>query len=237
MTIQPMFVDTDHTPAPRFGQFAHPDLPFVVRAYSRPTEEFTGDFFFSFAVGDALWFGLGDFAGHGLRATIFMAMLQEVLEGAIRSCSSADPAEIVAELDRTLRAEVPYNRFATLVVGRSRAGGEVQLVNAGHCPPIFLTRGRIELIGSHGPVVGILPGARWQQQTIRMSKGDRLALYSDGIVEAANERGDEFGTASVVSFLSRMAEETPLESILDAAAEFAGGELTDDATIFLLEHH
>ena len=208
--------------------------PYIVRAVSRPATAFTGDFFMATDIDGALWFALGDFAGHGLRAALFMSMVQETLEETIHACHSNDPAEVVASLDAALRDVLPLNRFATVVLGRAEADGRVQVVNAGHCPPLLLRRGLpATLVGSHGPMVGIVPGASWRQETIQLERGERLLLYTDGIVEAHDESEEEFGLARLMAAagdgtIARM------EDLIEGAESFAG-KLHDDATVMLIE--
>jgi sigma-B regulation protein RsbU (phosphoserine phosphatase) len=207
---------------------------FDVRAISRPATAFTGDFYFTAGTPEGFWFAAGDFAGHGLRAAIFSAMIQEELEALVRS-NRCRPGEVVAALDRMLRREIPGNRFASLVVGRAMPDGAVELVNAGHCAPIVArTNGGMELIESHGPIVGLAPGPRWRPETVDLAPGDRLVLYTDGLVEAEDETGEPFGLDRLVALLRINPPETPLETFLSDARRFSGGRQTDDVTLFVL---
>jgi sigma-B regulation protein RsbU (phosphoserine phosphatase) len=211
--------------------------PWKVRAVSRPATEFTGDFYFTADSGPGFWFALGDFAGHGLRAAVFMAMIQEQLEFLIQACESADPAEVVASLDEVLRAEFPLNRFATMVLGRGTADGSVQLVNAGHCPPIIARAdGKLETIPSHGPIVGRAPAPQWKQQILQLGPGDRLILYTDGLVEAESSDGEELGYDCFADLLQSTAPDAPLESVLNAVRRLSGGPQVDDMTLCVVEH-
>ena len=158
------------------------------RAISRPASEFTGDFYFTTRIDEILWFALGDFVGHGLHSAVYMAMVQEELERIIRSRTSMTPAQVVVSLDDTLREILPVNRFATLVVGRARQDGSIDIVNAGHSYPMVMrSDGTIEWINPHGPVVGIIPSARWEHESILLRSGDKLVLYTDGIEEARRQ--------------------------------------------------
>ena len=207
---------------------------FDARAVSRPATAFTGDFYFTARTPAGFWFAVGDFAGHGLRAAVFSAMIQEKLESLVRSrpCS---PEDVVAALDRMLRREIPGNRFASLVVGRAMSSGAVELVNAGHCPPIVArTNGEMELIGSHGPIVGLAPGPRWRPETGDLAPGDRVGLYTDGLIEAEDETGEPFGLDRLVALLRISPPETPLETFLSAASRFSGDRQSDDVTLFVL---
>jgi phosphoserine phosphatase RsbU/P len=175
--------------------------PFTIEAISRPARTFTGDFYFTHRAKDRLWFALGDVAGKGLPAAIVMAMIQEELEERIVRCArtACDPAVTIRRIDEFLRPLLPSNRFATAVIGTLRDDGQLTLTNAGHCPPLILRNdGRIDTINSTGPLLGILPNARWESTTSMLLAGETLVLYSDGLVEA-QVAGEELGVQGLRS--------------------------------------
>jgi len=176
---------------------------------------------------------VGDFSGHGLRASIFTMMVQEELDRVIEACNCANVAEIVAALDLSIRDVIPGNRFASIVVGRAEPDGTIHLVNAGHCPPFILRAdGTIEMIGANGPVVGIVPGAGWCSSSITLDHGDRLLLYTDGLLEARNDEDEDFGLERI----AETASQGPgvIDRLIDAANRFSNGRREDDLTVFVL---
>jgi phosphoserine phosphatase RsbU/P len=209
-----------------------------VHAISLPAKTFTGDFWFTHAAGDRLWFALGDVAGKGLPAAIVMAMIQEELEHRITSCARAgcDPATTMKRLDAFLKPLLPSNRFATAVIGWLDDDGSITLVNAGHCPPMIVRQdGSIEQIGSTGPAVGIVPNARWRSTTLTLSPGELLVLYSDGVIESPSENGDDFGVDGIIRSLppSRCPGRVAT-AIADAATAHARGFRYDDLTVMVI---
>ena len=208
-----------------------PDSPRDVdlHAVSQPAREFTGDFYFTHRDDQVLWLVLGDVAGKGLKAAVIMAMIQEQLEERIVSCSATgcDPAVTMTRLHLTLRELLPANRFATAIIAKIHDDGRLSVANAGHCPLLIARRdGSMSMIGSTGPVVGILPSSEWRSIEVPFGRGDTLLAYTDGVVEARNDAGDEFGiprlqqTFAVAASQSRRAVDIgqAIENALDRFA-------------------
>ena len=201
-----------------------------VYAVSRPAREFTGDFFYTRRDGQRLWFALGDVAGKGINAAVIMAMIQEELEARIETLS--DPAAVMAHLHEFLRTVLPPNKFASAVIGHLHDDGSLIVANAGHCAPVIVREsGATKEIGSTGPVAGILPVARWRSTSEHLETGDSLVLYSDGLAEARDDAGEEFGTRGVRAAASGRSAREIGESILAAAYAYAA---EDDLTLVVL---
>jgi sigma-B regulation protein RsbU (phosphoserine phosphatase) len=172
-------------------------------AVSRPASAFTGDFYLRLRRGEGWLFGLGDVAGHGLDASVYMMMIQEEIERLAADRVLALPA-LVGELHATLRRELPGSRFATLVLAELARSGRIEIVNAGHCPPLLRrATGEILSLPSNGPILGPLPRSRWSSLTTRLRVGDTLLLVSDGVLETLSPTGQEFGTERLWAALGR----------------------------------
>ncbi len=216
-------------------------LRFDAHAVSRPLRTFTGDFYHLSQLTDGgLFFALGDVAGKGLDAAIFMAMFQEAIDDYLATrredWSVGCLVEFVHEL---LGPELPSNKFATLVVGSICPGGTLRLVNAGHTPPILRRRdGSIEEVGSSGPVVGLLADSCWRSVESRFEPGDTMVLYSDGVSESVSADDDEFGVdglRAVVDAEGSSDVEGLASAILGKAEMFRGGApATDDVTLLVV---
>lgn len=226
---------SDAPPSPHELPQQHAPRRFVVDAVSRPLTEFSGDFYFSKVVGGDLWFALGDFAGHGLSAAVYSAMIQEELLFAIQSCSHVDPAEALAVLHSKVQPEFPFNRFASLVVGRLRPDDSLQLVNAGHCRPIIRRNdGKLEEIDSHGPVLGLLPRGRWVQGEMTLRHGDALLLHSDGLLDATDSSGSEVGAARLHEWIRASSSLSLRDDLLRHFDAFTCGRQSDDLTLMVV---
>jgi phosphoserine phosphatase RsbU/P len=198
----------------------------AIEAVSRPARTFTGDFYFTHRAEDRVWLTVGDVAGKGLPAAIVMAMIQEELEHLVVSCASTlcDPAKTITKLHDFLLPLMPRNRFATAVMATLSEDGTLTVANAGHCPPLLLRAdGSIEEIGSTGPILGILPVAKWRTFTTRLEEGDSLVLYSDGVTESVRN-GEELGVCGLRKLVREVGSSPSV--ILGALCEIA-----DDVTL------
>ncbi len=211
-----------------------------ISAYSQPARSVGGDLYFSVMREDgSLGIALGDVSGKGVAAALIMAMMQGLL-GMLNDIGRP-LEEFPVQLNRTLQQYNPGNRFLTLATGVLTPAGEFTLVNAGHCPVAVVRRdGKVELINSHGPVLGLLPFARWGSGTVTLAPGDMVVLYSDGIAESFAPNGDEFGTEGVEKSVAALAgrdAKTVAQGLLEAAAAFRQGrEAEDDVTILAMRY-
>ena len=199
-------------------------------AISRPARTFTGDFYFTHRKDDRVWLALGDVAGKGLPAAIVMAMIQEELEERIASCAETvcDPASTIARLHEFLLPLMPQNRFATGVIAHLRDDGLLTYTNAGHCPPLIVRAdGSVNELASTGPIMGLLPHASWHSNKVMLEEGDRLVLYSDGVIEAT--RGEEeLGVCGLRAIVRKAAS---AREIMDALSAYEHG---DDTTVVVV---
>jgi serine phosphatase RsbU (regulator of sigma subunit) len=187
-----------------------------VRGAMRPANTVGGDYFDIVELGEGrIALVIGDVAGKGMPAALLMALLQ----GSLRTLVTAGlrgPA-LVTRLNQHLSASIPANRLVTLFYAEtSLAGGPLQYVNAGHNPPILLRRdGSMAGLGSTGVALGIMPDATFELGETAFEAGDRLLMYTDGIVEADNTREEEYGEPRLRSFFESQ-REAPDASLIEA---------------------
>ena len=210
-----------------------------VHAISIPARAFTGDFYVTHRASDRLWFALGDVAGKGLPAAVVMAMIQEELEHRIQSCAQAlcDPTVTMTRLHAFLKPLIPMNRFVTVVIGHLRDDGKLSIVNAGHCSPLIVRAdGRVEQVGSTGPVVGVLSSSQWCTFETTLARGETLVLYSDGVLEARSPDGEEFGIERIEERLSVGSASAGqiAQDILAAVNQHSGDVREDDLTLVVV---
>jgi sigma-B regulation protein RsbU (phosphoserine phosphatase) len=191
--------------------------------------------------GGGLYFMLGDVSGKGVAASLLMAHLNASLRASARA--GLPPVEVIENANRMWAGSTLASHYATLVCGRASASGAVEVVNAGHCPPVVVrSSGAAETLDSSGLPLGIalaaLRGSRYAAQEILLHKGDTLVLYTDGLTEATNASDEEYGSERLVNALERCADASPRElavkCLSDLAAFLAGGPLSDDLTLLAL---
>jgi serine phosphatase RsbU (regulator of sigma subunit) len=215
-------------------------LPFAeVQGVSIPAREVGGDFFNYFALADGkVAMLIGDVSGKGVPAALLMANIQATLRA--RLASGGDLVGLVAQLDREVAESTPAATYLTLFIAvLDQSGSTLHWVNAGHNTQYVLrNEGAIEPMASSGRPVGLLPGSTCVDGILELRSGDAIFLYTDGLVEAENERGEEFGydrledilkaahRPAASEFLARIEEEVRLHR--------GNCETQDDATMLML---
>jgi serine phosphatase RsbU (regulator of sigma subunit) len=165
---------------------------------------------------------VGDVSGKGLPA----AMLVSVLVGAIHSTAEFThaPAELLAHLNQRLIGRAKGGGFSTAVAAFIQPNGQVTIANAGHLSPYLDGK---ELALPNALPLGIVSGTTYESSQFNLSRGSRLTFYSDGVVEAQNEKGELFGFERGQQISTRSAA-----AIVEAARHFGQ---SDDITVVTVE--
>jgi sigma-B regulation protein RsbU (phosphoserine phosphatase) len=209
-----------------------------VCSQSLPCYEIGGDYFDYFDLDSGRFgFALGDVSGKGMPA----ALLASLIQGFFSAQTNFDTPlpEIICAVNRSLAQRGPDNRFMTFFFGILDIDGNCTYVNAGHNPPFLLSRnGTIRELDVGGTVLGFFPGARYQSETIKLQPDDHLILFTDGVIEALNTAGEEFGTDRLTVLLKENAGATApeiLARIQEAVLSFSSNAPQhDDITMMVL---
>jgi sigma-B regulation protein RsbU (phosphoserine phosphatase) len=151
----------------------------------------------------------------------------------------SDPAEFLTSLNRAIKRNCPDNRFITVFYcAIDPRDGTLSYANAGHNPPIIARAdGTVEWIRGGDPVLGILPGIKYTGFESRLETGDALILYSDGVTEATDPRGEEFGEERLAQLVvaNRTAPADTLIKMIEARITdwSAGTPAPDDITVLV----
>jgi sigma-B regulation protein RsbU (phosphoserine phosphatase) len=208
-----------------------------------PAKEVGGDVYDFFMVdSDHLALLIADVSGKGVPAALFMMATKIMLND--RTMLGASPSEILAAVNDQLSRNNVMEMFVTVWLGILEIStGKLVASNAGHeFPVIARSGGTFELIKDrHGFVLGGMPEMVYKNYTIDLKPGDRLFLYTDGVPEANNERGDRLGVDQMLNVLNRCTDNSPeklLKTMTEGIREFvAGAEQFDDITMLSLTYY
>jgi hypothetical protein len=189
---------------------------------------------------DRVLFVVADVAGKSIPAAMLMATFQASLR--TLSSSGMSLTEVVAGLNRYACSNSQGgSRFTTAFMAElDPATGDLAYVNAGHNAPILRRgSGAVEKLEVGGIPMGIFENTSYQVETIRLGSRDNLVIFTDGVVEAINAKGDEYGEAELIQLVDRRAAAAPAEllrGLLQELDTFVGNTPQhDDMTCLLLK--
>ena len=198
----------------------------------------SGDYFDVLALGqDRLGLCIADVAGKGIPAALLMCNLQAAVRGL--SSPSVTPDLLCNSLNSLVWKNTHTDRFITLFYAQlDGPTRRLRYANAGHNAPIVVRAcGSHERLQEGGGVLGVFEEQSFGLGTVDLAPGDRLVLFTDGVTEASNREGEEFGDQGLLSLLEehrKLSANAIQEKIAAAISEFSGGHLTDDATLLIL---
>jgi len=186
---------------------------------------------------------VADVSGKSLPAALFMAISSSILRTIVRS--ESDPTRILALSNDLLYEESESGMFVTVFLARYEPGaGMLRFASAGHNDMLLMHRdGNYSLLSGKGSPLGVLPGYRQKYRggEARISEGDTLILYTDGVIEAINSKNEEFGMDRFIELLRQSVDKRPAEIIdlvYNEVLAFAGSELQfDDFTMLVARFH
>ena len=214
-----------------------------ISAISVSSLEVGGDYYdFVPLSNDRYGIAVGDVSGKGVSAAFYMAEVKGILLSLSKVCSS--PRELLVRANKALVDSLEKNAFISFMYAILDAQAEeIVLARAGHCPLLYLTASGAELVRPTGLGLGLTSGEIFEQSTeeriLRLHAGDVCVLYTDGVTEARNEAGDEFGTERLVSASKEAQTLTGREirdRILEAIRTFTGHDsYNDDMTLVVIK--
>jgi phosphoserine phosphatase RsbU/P len=206
--------------------------------FTRPANEVGGDLVDFLDVRNGTYgIALGDVSGKGFSAALMMAKLQATLRALVPDVSSL--SILASKLNGILLRDGLRNMFASLVYAELHTnGGDVNILNAGHLPPIFIHGNEPTNLPKGGAALGLISEAHFAEQPLSLDRGDRLILYSDGVTEARNSGGEFFGDARLLELFRNLGEESSADlggRIVSAVDTFVGdAAASDDLSLAIL---
>ena len=132
------------------------------------------------------------------------------------------------------------SRFVTLMYGSLARDGHLIYCNAGHNPPLVVGKNGVRRLEVGGPIVGLFESASFTEETVQLSAGDWLIVFSDGVSEALSADGEEYGEARIVDTVQAHVASDPPEMLqgifMDVRAFTKGAAQNDDITALVLRY-
>lgn len=213
---------------------------FDVAGYMLPAKEVGGDYYDYLTLPEGHWgFVVADVAGKGLPAAMLMSNLQGTIRaqaGVTNSC-----AQCVVVANRMLKLSVSPGQFVTLFLAAlDPVKKTLSYCNAGHNPPyLFKPDGSHRELTVGGPLLGAFDGLSYDEETVQLSRGEVLVIFSDGVTEANNETGEMFGEERLLGTVKPVLSKTTpeiLAQVTECVRRFASGApAADDLTLLVVK--
>ncbi len=219
-----------------------PHIPSVIgerglAARTLSSKEVSGDYYDVMERPDGrLALAVADVSGKGVPAALIMSSVRAAFR--IEAVEANDPAELASDVNEFLASSLRETEFVTAVFGFLDRDGTFAYVNAGHNPPLLLGEdGSRTWLETGGLVLGAFPGVTYDSGRVHLQSGDRLVLYTDGVVEAWHDERGEYGLDRLVQLVETNAQEPPrllVNAITRDVLRFVSGPLPDDTTVMVV---
>jgi phosphoserine phosphatase RsbU/P len=210
-----------------------------VHGMTKPAREVGGDFYDFFPLGEGRYgFAIGDVAGKGLGAALFMAVTRTMLRATALQQRSV--TGLLEHINVILSEDAPSRMFVTCIFGiYDCTTGTVSYANAGHNPPVLRRAdGSVSLLrDARGPALCLMPSATYRENVIHLSESDALLLYTDGVTEAAGSGGMRYDDDRLlISASETLRQDGPsmVEHVMESVLSFSVAEQHDDITLLVL---
>jgi sigma-B regulation protein RsbU (phosphoserine phosphatase) len=223
-----------------------PDIPGITLAtYSRFSRDVGGDYYdFVRLPRGRTGLVIADVSGKGVPAAMVMVMFRSIFR--LVAANDHDPAETLVRTNQLLTRDLLREMFVSALYGIIDPEAHTfSLVNAGHYPPLLCRRrlSGVRAIDIRGPAIGLLDSERFgkliRQKTLEIEPGDCLCLYTDGVTEAKNLLGEQFGyrtLARVLRDVAHLPAEEVIQRIVGAVDDFQeNAPQHDDITLVVLQ--
>jgi len=211
-----------------------------ISAVYLPSKEVSGDYYDVIQIDERRYaFVVADVAGKGIPGALLVSNMQASLYAYLEE--NPDLIHVVSRLNRRLINTTTSDRYITFFIGiYDMQAGDFTYVNAGHNPPILFKKDSVELLSTGGIFIGSMPW-QYQKATIELKQGELLLLYTDGLVEAMDEKEEEFGEERLKQIVqdARDKSSADIESAIRRAVKkhTGGKQLDDDFTLIVIKRN
>jgi serine phosphatase RsbU (regulator of sigma subunit)/DNA-binding transcriptional regulator YhcF (GntR family) len=208
---------------------------FTIAGSWQPAQAVGGDYYDAFqltATETAL--AVADVSGKGMAAALLMANLQATVKAYATLDSS--PQDVCGRVNRAICNSITPGKYITFFYAVLDAGARrLTYTNAGHNPPLLVRRdGSCLRLAAGGTVLGVFSGAAFESVAVDLRLGDRLLMFTDGITEATDPRGEEFGEERLIALLREEPAAAAAElqaTTMQRVTQYCHGNFADDATV------
>jgi sigma-B regulation protein RsbU (phosphoserine phosphatase) len=215
-----------------------PSAHFTVAARYAPMTAVAGDFYeFLPTVGPRAGLFVADVSGHGVPAALIASMVKIATNSQLQHAAS--PERLMAGVNEALCGSTQGQFVTAAYVYLDAERGELCYAGAGHPPMLLLRQGQVSAIEENGLLMGVFSSAAYNSTKRALAQGDRLLLYTDGVIEAANGGEEEFGQERLGRLLASSASmtvEVVADLILSTVQDWAPAQM-DDLTVVVCECH
>jgi len=217
---------------------------FDLCGFCKPAQQVGGDYYDFIPIGDnRTGLAIADVAGKGISAALLMSVVQASLRGQLLGATGRGELNGMVELlNKLISGSVSTARYVTFFYAQlDRRDGSLRYVNAGHNPPMLYHSAQREFqsLDGGGPVLGVFPGAVYQNQQAEMFHGDVFVAYTDGVTEAMNADGVEFGEDRLRDAIAAASEggaKDILDNVVNEVTTWSKGTRQhDDITVVVLK--
>ena len=208
-----------------------------VAAFSRPAQIVGGDYFDFLQFNDGSHgFVIADVSGHGVSAGMLMTSLQTAFHTLVPDTNS--PVDVLQRINRLYIHNIHFTTFVTIFFSRlDPLTRTLTYANAGHSEALLYRRSRDEQVWLEptGPAIGLMEGFRNQSKDIKLESEDILLLYTDGVTEAFNSSGEQFGRERLAEVIHQNGDQPAdglIQAVLYTLTDFTDARpLEDDVTL------
>jgi phosphoserine phosphatase RsbU/P len=204
----------------------------------QPAHDVSGDYLAAFKFNEShAALCVADVAGKGFPAALLMSNMQAALKSL--ASESVSPSELCARLNQLMCGNTPLRKFVSCFYGDlDIATQKLTFTNAGHNPPLLVRHnGECKRLDEGGCVIGAFADSDYNQQEIQLRSGDKLLLFTDGVTEARDGAGEEFGEDRLQECLRSYRGRNAAELrtlILNAVTRFCSNNFDDDAALMVV---
>lgn len=204
----------------------------------QPAHDVSGDYLAAFKLNEShAALCVADVAGKGFPAALLMSNMQAALTSL--ASEHIAPSELCAKVNRIMCGNTPLRKFVTCFYGDLDVSNKkLTFTNAGHNPPMLMrVNGECIRLDEGGPVIGAFCESRYNQQEIQLREGDKLLLFTDGVTEARDASGEEFGEHRLQECLRSYRGSNAAElrtMILNEVRHFCADDFEDDAALMVV---